>query len=402
MQKIIEIFKNHLYPISLYARQIAGTIVLFIIARYLTVYDYGIFTSYKTLSTFILVLANMGFESYILVSSQNNVEKVKLKIALFLMNALLLIFIVLLGLPFSWVEHKYLFMLIFIRTFLDGTFFALILPYFQATRKFNQISFINIIYAFLIFIIAITSYIFKLKLEIFLIINICLGIINLSQTSLLAQIPYLTLFKNIKESFKLVDKSILSFMLINICFILYSQIQGVFVSTQVPKVLAALYFAANTIAGIIMLLISAQVQKIMPEFIDISPNKALTLLKNEVKKMNIITISTLVFFILFGKTILEILYGQVEYKNAYFILLILSIANIFYGMGKVYITYIMAKNKTNIIWQMQIKAIIISIFTLLLTYKYGIYSAALAYLLSASYIGIAYMQKTKQLLKNKT
>jgi len=208
--------------------------------------------------------------------------------------------------------------------------------------------------------------------------------------------------ENIKESFKLVDKSILSFMLINICFLLYSQIQGVFVSTQVPKVLAALYFAANTIAGIIMLLISAQVQKIMPEFIDISPNKALTLLKNEVKKMNIITISTLVFFILFGKTILEILYGQVEYKNAYFILLILSIANIFYGMGKVYITYIMAKNKTNIIWQMQIKAIIISIFTLLLTYKYGIYSAALAYLLSASYIGIAYMQKTKQLLKNKT
>ena len=132
MQKIIQILNKHLYPISLYARQIAGTIVLFIIARYLTVYDYGIFTSYKALSVFILVLANMGFESYILVSSQNNVEKVKQKIALFLINALLLIFIVLFGLPFSCVEHKYLFMLIFIRTFLDGTFFALILPYLQA------------------------------------------------------------------------------------------------------------------------------------------------------------------------------------------------------------------------------------------------------------------------------
>ena len=189
-------------------------------------------------------------------------------------------------------------------------------------------------------------------------------------------------------------------MLINICFIFYSQIQGVFVSTQVPKELAALYFAANTIAGVIMLLIGAQVQKIIPEFIDVSSNKALFLLKKEVNKMNIITISTLIFFILFGKLVLGILYGQIEYKNAYYILLILSIANIFYGMGKVYITYIMAKNKTNIIWQMQIKAIIISIFTLLLTYKYGIYSASLAYLLSASYIGIAYMQKTKKLLIN--
>ena len=390
---------DHLYPISLYARQVAGTLVLFIIARYLSVYDYGIFTSYKTLSAFILVLANMGFESYILVSSQNNIGKVKQKIAFFLLNAGLLISFVLLGLPFSWVEHKYLFLLIFIRTFLDGTFFALILPYFQASRKFNQISIVNIFYAFLIFIIAITSYIFKLKLELFLIINICLGIINFIQISVLAKIPYYNIINKIKESFKLVDISILSFMLINICFILYSQIQGVFVSTQVPKDLAALYFAANTIASIIMLLIGAQTQKIMPEFIDVSPNKALTLLKNEVKKMNIITISTLIFFILFGKLILEILYGQVEYQNSYFILLILSIANIFYGMGKVYITYIMSKNKTHIIWQMQIKAIIISIFTLLLTSKYGIYSAALAYLLSASYIGITYMQKTKKILK---
>ena len=75
------ILKNNFYAISLYARQIAGTLVLFLIARYLTVYDYGLFTSYKTLSAFILVLANMGYESYILVSSQNNVVKVKQKIA---------------------------------------------------------------------------------------------------------------------------------------------------------------------------------------------------------------------------------------------------------------------------------------------------------------------------------
>ena len=76
---IQKILKNNFYAISLYARQIAGTLVLFLIARYLTVYDYGLFTSYKTLSVLILVLANMGYESYILVSSQNNVVKVMVK-----------------------------------------------------------------------------------------------------------------------------------------------------------------------------------------------------------------------------------------------------------------------------------------------------------------------------------
>ena len=189
-------------------------------------------------------------------------------------------------------------------------------------------------------------------------------------------------------------------MLINICFILYSQIQGVFVSTQVNKELAALYFAANTIACIVMLLIGAQTQKLMPEFIDIKQDMAEKFLKNEVKKMNYITFSILAFFIVAGKFVLTLLYGQKIYANAYFILLILSTANIFYGMGKIYITYIMAKNNTNIILKMQVVSIVISIIVLGITHKYGIYSAALAYFLSAVYIGMAYMQTTKQLLKN--
>lgn len=396
---IINILKNNFYAISLYSRQIAGTVVLFIIARYLTVYDYGLFTSYKTLSSFILVLANMGYESYILISSKNNVVKVKEKIALFMMNAILIIFLVIIGLPFSLVEVKLLFALVFIRTFFDVTFFALLLPYFQASNKLTIISIINIIYAIIVFIIAILSYVFKLSIINFLLLNILLGIVNFIQCSVYSRIPYIRILKNIKSSIKLVDKSILSYMLINICFILYSQTQAVFVSTQVNKENAALYFAANTIAGIVMLLIGAQTQKLMPEFIEISANKAFRFIKNEVFKLNCITFAIFMIFVLIGKTILKLLYGQEIYANAYIILLILSFANVFYGMGKVYISYIMAKNKTNIVWQMQIKAIIISVTTLLITHRYGIYSAALAYFLSAGYIGIAYMQKTKQLLK---
>ena len=60
----------------------------------------------------------------------------------------------------------------------------------------------------------------------------------------------------------------------------------------------------------------------------------------------------------------------------------------------------MAKNNTNIILKMQVISIVISIVVLGITHKYGIYSAALAYFLSAVYIGMAYMQTTKQLLKN--
>lgn len=48
---------------------------------------------------------------------------------------------------------------------------------------------------------------------------------------------------------------------------------------------------------------------------------------------------------------------------------------------------------------MQSYAIIITVFTLGLTYKLGVYSAILAYFLSAGYIGFAYMNKTKQLIE---
>lgn len=398
-EAIKKILNNNLYALSLYSRQVAGTIVLFVIARYLSVYDYGLFTSYKTLSGFILVLANMGFESYILVSSQNDVKKVKQKIALFMMNAFLLLLIVLCIVPFSFVESKYLFALVFLRTFLDGTFFALVLPYFQATRKLRVISIINIIYSSVIMLIALVSFILKLPIDKFLILNIGLGIINFVQCSIYSKIPYWQIFRHIKISLKLIDKGILSYMLINICFILYSQIQGVFVSTQVDKESAALYFSANTIACVIMLLIGAQTQKLMPEFIDVKKENAKLFLSKEVKKITYITGSILVFFIFAGKIILKLLYGQSYYTNAYYILLILSLANVFYGMGKIYITYIMAKNKTDIIWKMQLVSILIAIFTLVITHKWGIYSAALAYFLSAGYIGIAYMQKTKQLLR---
>lgn len=397
-QKLISLFSNNLYAMSLYARQIAGTLVLFLIARYITVYDYGLFTSYKTLSTFILVLANMGYESYILVSSQNNEVQVKQKIALFILNALLLLFIVLCALPFSCAENKLLFGFVFVRTFLDGTFFALILPYFQASRKLKTISVINIIYAVLIMVIAIISFVLKLSIIKFLSLNIFIGLVNFIQCSVYARIPYCNILKNLNKAYHIIDSQIISYMVINICFILYSQIQAIFVSTQTHKESAALYFAANTIAGVAMLLVGAQTQKLLPEFIDVSGKDVELLLKQEVKKICYITFSIFVFFIFLGKNILQILYGQAYYAEAYNILLILNFANIFYAIGKIYITFIMAKSYTNVIWKMQIVSILISIITICSTYKYGIYSAALSYLLSVLYIGYAYWKKTRQII----
>ena len=90
LAKVKDGLNSQLYAISLYARQIAGTFILFVIAHYLSVYDYGLFSSYKNIAMFALLFANLGYSDYILVSSRANVKEVKLKISLFLFNAIAL------------------------------------------------------------------------------------------------------------------------------------------------------------------------------------------------------------------------------------------------------------------------------------------------------------------------
>ncbi len=396
---IYKLIESNLYPVSLYARQIAGTLILFIIARYLPVYDYGLFSSYRTIAVFILVFANMGFESYILVSSQNNAKKVKLKIALFMLNAFSLLLLTSIILPFTNLEKKLIFFLVLFRTFFDGTFFALILPYFQASRKLKVISIINIIYAICVSIIALISYIFNLSLIHFLLMNILLGLINFIQCSFLVKVSYLQALKHITKFFKYIDKSIISYMLVNIFFILYTQIPGLYISTFVDKDNAALFFSAYTIANIVMLLISAQTQKIMPEFIDANVQQGKKILKDESMKMFIATFVLFLFFVSLGKYLLKLLYFKDFYQGAYSILLILSLGNISFAIGKIYVTYIVSKGYSYLISRMQLESIIISIITILLLNKYNIYAAAIAYFSSATYIGIRYTLKTKQLLK---
>ena len=399
LNKIINVLKNNIYPISLYCRQISGTVVLLFLARFLSVYDYGIFTSYKAQAAFLLLFANLGYNEYILVSSKKNIKDVQLKIGFFIINAFITMFLITVLSMFLNIESKYLFLLVLIRTFLDSTFFALMLPYFQAAKKFEIISSVNIFYSVVMIIITTVAYIFKFSLINFLWCNIILGIINFIQVSIFAKINYLLIIFHLKELIKHLDKSIFAYVGVLLCSYLYAQIPSLYISIYVNKEHAALYFSAFTISSIIMLLIVAQVQKILPELIKVSKEKIQKTIKKNMLIMNGINLVILLFFILFGKLLLSLIYGQEYYSNAYYILLLLTFSNISIATASIYGAYITASGNQQIKIKMQIEAIIICVLTLLLFHKFGIYSATLAYLLSATHIGIRYVIKTKQLLK---
>ena len=402
MQNIVKFLNNNLYPISLYARQIAGTVVLFVIARYLSVYDFGLFSSYKNIATFCFMFANLDFSNYILVSTKANVKEVRLKISLFLLNAILIGLLIALGASFFRIDSHILFILVVIRTFFDGTFLALILPYFQATKTFNTIAKINIVYAVCISLIAIFSYIFKLSLYKFLILNITLGFVNFIQCSYFAKINYFLVFNHIKRFCKMVDKSIWAYIGVTIAYFLYAQIPSLYVSTYLPKEEAALYFSAFTIASVIGLLITAQVQKMMPDLINNSIENIKLVLKENLKIMLFITGGLFIFMLLFGKFVLLLLYGQSYYGNAYPILLILMFGNICVAEAGVYGAYITASGNQKRKIPMQLEATLLTILGLIILHKFGIYGAACSFLFAAIYISYRYTTFTIKFIKNTT
>ncbi len=402
MKKLInfakKILNSQLYPISLYARQIAGTLVILFLGRYLSVYDYGLFSSYKTLAAFWLLFANIGYNEYILVSSQNIIREVQLKISLFIINAIFILLLISFCSTFCDLESNFLFILVLLRTFFDNIFFAIILPYFQASKKFNIISYVNIFYSAVMILITLISYEFNLSLTKFLILNIGLGLFNFIQVSYYAKINYILALKYLKKLFKMLDKSIFVYIGVVLCSYLYMQIPSLYTSTFISKEEAALYFAAFTISSVISLFIIAQVQKMVPEMIKATIPQIKQIIKTNLKFIISINMIIFIFLVFFGKHVLILLYSKEYYTRAYPLLLILTLSNISIALASIYGAYITASRNQHIKIKTQIEAIFISIIILFLFHKYKIYAAAIAYFLSGLHIGVRYIIKARKLI----
>ena len=108
-----------------------------------------------------------------------------------------------------------------------------------------------------------------------------------------------------------------------------------------------------------------------------------------------------VFIIFFGKYLLQLLYGQIYYTNAYPILLILMLGNIFVAEAAVYGTYITASDNQKKKIPMQLEASLFSIAGLILLHRFGIYGAAVSYLAATVYLAIRYTSFTISFLNKK-
>ena len=399
INKIKNILKEQFYPISLYTRKLAGTVVLLLIARYMSVYDYGLFSSYGNIAGFLFLFANLGFSDWILVSSKTETKEVKLKIALFILNAIVILLFGLFCSLFFNIENHIIFMLVTLRVFFDGTFFALIIPYFQAAKKFNTIAMINVIYSIGVACIAVVSYILKLSLAKFLFLSIILGFINFIQCTIYIKISYLTVLFRFKSFLCYIDKSIIDFIMVQLACVLYLQIQPLYVATYMSKEDAALYFSANTIALLISLFIAALQQKMLPELIKAKVTEVQSIIKKNIHAIYLGILLIFLVFVFAGKFILTTFYGKEYYENGYPILLLLTLANLFTSTIWIYGTYVTSSGNQRKKLRMQTEAIFIAVISLFALKQYGIYGATYSYLITTIYLAVRYYIYTKNLIK---
>ncbi|MCR4881800.1 MAG: hypothetical protein K6A44_07610 [bacterium] len=397
--KVHNILKSQLYTVSVYCRQMAGTLVILLIARYLSVHDFGLFSSYKSIAVFCLLFANLDYDLYILVSSKANTHEVRLKISLFLLNTFFIISMVTLGSMFFDIENHILFLLVLLRTFFDTTFFCLVLPYFQATKKFSTIAKINILYGLTISAIAIYSYINKLSLLHFLILNICAGIINFIQCTYFSKINFFMALTKIKRFFQMLDKTIFSFMGSSITSYIYTQITALYVAVFLLKEQAALFFAAFTISSITSLFAAARIQKMLPELINKNTKEQIRIIKKNCIVMISVFGLILLCFGLFGKYILKLIYLKDYYQNAYLVLLILTFANAIVGLGRVFGNYIAVVGKQAMKIRFKFETSIISILGLVCFHKFGITGPAIVVAISSIYNTMRYILFSLKMIK---
>ena len=400
MNKLLSIFKTNLYAASLYVRRIAGAFCVFFIARYLSVYDYGIYSSYIAIAGYLLLFANLGFNEYILVSTNNETKRVKIKQSFFILFAILLSIlysVISRGLP---IEKHLIFILIIFKCFFDGTFFALVLPYFQSSKKFYEIGMINIIYSILIILIAICALLFKLSLIKYLLLCIILGIINFIQCSFYIKINYLQILKKFKDVGAIIDKSILQYMFVTILFVTREQLPSLFVATTVQKETAALYFAALAIATVPSLCAAAQLQQIMPEMINRPKEHIISVMKKASLLIFYINAGVIVFLAIFGKMLLQLLYGKEYYSKAYGILLFLAFITTLSGVVGPLGTYITASGNQKFKLRCQIEMIVIALISMAVLYRFGIYAILCMFLIVSLYAVPRYWIFVKKHLEN--
>lgn len=364
-----------------------------LLARSITTFEFGMYSSIINILSLLLIITNFGFSEFILVNS-NTLEKLKDNSSkLIQYSASLAVSLIIIGGLF-YIEYFFLFVLLGLKIFIEGTFMQVLLSVYQVRNDINKIAYINILVSILTTLAIIISYI--LKFDIYGII-ISATLVNLIFVALN--------FRYIKPKFKLFyfNQSVIisSFKelkyygvsMITVPFYMFTP--GFVGAIILSKTDLSIYQVAFSISSLLIVVLTSYIQTVLPRFISISNEKNIRkfkeLLNSTILRVLIFNILVLITFYFSGKYLLNLVYNDSFYVQSYPYLLILISANMLQAIAGVLGIFFTVNKLQREKYNIQIEFIILSwILSLTLTHFFSILGLACSFIILYGYVLFRY------------
>jgi O-antigen/teichoic acid export membrane protein len=389
--------ESFIYASSLFVRRCVAAVIAFFLARYLSVAEFGLYSSLVSISLILLVVANLGYNEYLLVISKNNREKVVNHIIGFSFIGFIFLLLISAIIGLSGYEHKFIFILILMKMFIDTKLSIVTFAYFQAENKFFEIGIINILYSIVVSLAIGWCYFNKISLEGFLALNVTAGIIFIFVQFLYMDIKIKNYFSDLVYFFRNLKKDIIYFALSFFTFDMYYLLPSFLAAVFLLKEQTALFFAAFNIAQIFVLIAQAQMHRMIPEFITLDKEKTAVIIKNNLLYLIIVNLLIFILFIFTGKSILQVVYSKSEYLSSFPLLMIFLAGNVFYALSIPFLSYVIAKGHQKKRIMLQLEFFAVSLVFVLLTFKFlDLYLISGLYAIMCGYVFVRYRMFYRQ------
>lgn len=383
-----------IYTFSIIARRLSSFLINLMIARIVSIQEFGDYSNYIILSTYFLLLTEMGYSEYILLKSKQN-NNLNFLLTNFISLSFFTFFVI--TLISSLFYESYLLTLVLGKVYLDIYLNKLLLTHYQYKDHLKQYAYLNIGLSISLLLAIAFFWVSPISLEhMLLFIDIILlgfVFIVLKKTNITSRFINLTKFK------QYFNKEFLYYALSSITIPLYMQLPLVIMTFFVPKDDIAIFFIAYSISSV-MLLVSISInQQYLPKLIHNPEVNFSEYIKAPIVLLLLFNLIVMLFFIFFGEYILIKLFNKPEYINANIFIILLMIANLFQSTSGLIALYLVSKGLMKKKFIIHLELIVISlIVSFILIPYYDLKGVAMSYILIYIYALIRYFSFTKKRL----
>lgn len=383
-----------MFTISNLFRRGANYLFTILLARSISVLDFGSYSVYVNIFGAVLLITNFGFSEYLLVNSKEEEQKNK-NLHSFILASLFLFSAILLSLLIFKTDDKYLAVLVLFKMFFETSIYNILLSYHQVEKKLIVMTATNLALGFSVILLSllfyfkgasIQTYLFYITLSYSIILISILIKIKFKVISLKHALSYLT---NKAPELKYYGVSMITVPI-------YMMAPTVIGTIILPNKEIAQYQIAFSVANILLLISVSLLQEGYTTFLSHqnNPQALVRSLKHRGTKIVSINLFLLILFIVFGESFLLLVYKKEAYLSAYYPLVLLLIANLIFMIASIAAVLMVVLKLQKEKAKYHLEFIIISaILGTLFTYNFGIIGLAVSYILLYSYSAFRYLIK---------